>query len=318
MKMKFSLLSACLMLLATGSWNVVWGQYTPPVDNNGGSPPWNDPFTSWYDVSKTISNGSFSLNNNFGPGEEGIIYPLSSGNSQNAGTHSLMGVIYNPFDTDNGIITVGGTHNVIENLSNVASVSDGCSYNVYSDQYRYNCGGGYVLGPYTGGHSVFITAPGAPAIPDGNGQVTIGSVPTGPQGVTAHTKITVDATSKSSDTPWFLQQFYFLDNPWYYNKYTLEKGGTISHYLTGTCYLEHWECISNCTGGGTPSYGWVPTFIPVTNIGCSHQGVRYNGTTVLGGTYIPASIILLAGSHVRLDGTHNSLSIGAGAHSNIH
>ena len=121
MKMKFSLLSACLMLLATGSWNVAFGQ----VQGTGSiqTPPTN----SGQNCTGSITTGATldPEDNNFGPGEAGILTPLPSGHSPNAGRWdagygNTNDESWNPFYMDDGRITVGGTLNIVEFTTNLS------------------------------------------------------------------------------------------------------------------------------------------------------------------------------------------------------
>ena len=174
----------------------------------------------------------------------------------------------------NGIITVGGTTNVVQIDANTPSV--------HSHNTAY-CSGLHCGCQETG--SSDLAAPNVtPVVPDGTGVLRVAgsgadfAVPT-------EIKVTTGSIS-SSGSPWRLQMFQFLENPWYKFVYSLSLGGTCTVYC-------------HCCGGNSANY----------------QGVGYSSNDTRGG-YVDGIIELLAGSHVRLDGGSASYSIGAGMRSN--
>ena len=254
------LIAAALLFGSSGG--VAWGQVMYGHDTGG---PYNSPTCH---VNYTISSGSWSNpDNNFGPGETGTITP----NGPNAG---FWGGSVSWSNLGNGRITVGNTNNIVVNGANAASI-----------------GGSWHAIHCTAGGSTYIGAPGAPGVPDNSGQRYIGPVGSIGGAYTAATHITVNAGS-SSASPWQLECFQFLDNPWYYYFYTL---------TTGTCSdnCSYWNGHSTSHESGT----WPE--------------VSYTSTASTRGGYVPGIITLLAGGHVRLTGI-GTYSVGAGTHTNSH
>ena len=254
------LIAAALLFGSSGG--VAWGQVMYGHDTGG---PYNSPTCH---VNYTISSGSWSNpDNNFGPGETGTITP----NGPNAG---FWGGSVSWSNLGNGRITVGNTNNIVVNGANAASI-----------------GGSWHAIHCTAGGSTYIGAPGAPGVPDNSGQRYIGPVGSIGGAYTAATHITVNAGS-SSASPWQLECFQFLDNPWYYYFYTL---------TTGTCSdnCSYWNGHSTSHESGT----WPE--------------VSYTSTASTRGGYVPGIITLLAGGHVQLTGI-GTYSVGAGTHTNSH
>ncbi|MDR1779784.1 MAG: T9SS type A sorting domain-containing protein [Tannerella sp.] len=302
MKRRFTIYAIASAVALLGGENRVAGQVLQQFDNNAGMPPYTSSVSNngQFDTKYTIANGTVVLNNNFGPGESGTITP-GTGASQNSGYHSATGsAYYNPFAVGNGVITVGGTTNVVENVSNVSQVGSSQSFHIGSNESPASRIWDSVNNVYDCDSTIYygsvIDAPEAPAVPDGTGLSTISSSNT-PTAYTKATTITVDGRSKTSKAPWQFQQFYFLNNPWYYNSYILKDANAT---IPRVYYYEQFV-----------NGAW--TYTPVTQ----HiiKTVSYTGCTVLGG-YVEGKIVLEAGSHIRLDATANSgVSIGAGSHS---
>ena len=164
----------------------------------------------------TIANGGWSNpDNNFGPGETGTITPRAA----NAGWWRGTVPWANP---GNGRVTVGNTNNIVVNAANAPSVGESKSSS--------HC---------SASGSSYIYAPSAPSVPDGSGAVHIGpSVPA--SAYTAATHITVNAGS-SSASPWELECFQFLDNPWYYYYYTLTAHANACHTSCQYYSGGHWN-----------------------------------------------------------------------------
>ncbi|WP_159049894.1 hypothetical protein [Tannerella serpentiformis] len=255
------LIAAALLFGSSGG--VAWGQTMHGHDTGG---PYNSSSCSAH---YTIGSGGWSNpDNNFGPGETGTITPRGA----NAGWWGGTVAWANP---GNGRVTVGNTNNIVVNAANVASV------------------GGSWTSPHcnAGGSTSLIAPTSGPSVPDGTGVRHIGSsVPASVYSAATH--ITVDAGS-SSGSPWQLEGFQFLDNPWYYYFYTLSTPGTCPAscwYWSGTSHLQ--------SSGSWPS-------------------VQYTSTASTQGGYVPGIITLLAGGHVRLTGI-GTYSVGAGGHTNSH
>ena len=255
------------LLLFGSSGGVAWGQVMHGADKT--LVPYNNNTCSG---TYSISNGSWSNpDNNFGPGETGTITPRAA----NAGWWGGTVPWANP---GNGRITIGNTDNIVVNGRNHVEV--GTSDSRWSSCCGRTIGGGAKLYAPTAG----------PVVPDLTGKLFTGSEGSIGNAYTDPTHITVNAGS-SSASPWQLEVFQFLDNPWFYYYYTLSD----------------FNCSDGCTIHGTP--------------GCSDhinwRGVRYDVTDSKRGGYVPGIITLLAGGHVRLTGI-GGYSVGAGSHGNSH
>ena len=266
MRKKFTLLITVTALLIGGSGGMVWGQ------NQGSNA--SPPTTSDRVYQGTGNNdhgtltipgiGTLGWDNNFGAGESGTLLP----------THSITQA--------NGKITIGEPFNswgnVVAYLSNVADVTETSFCSCGSSTHK-------------------VVAPTGPrTIPSADGDNEVGSSFTTPYTTATHIK--VDGSSEASQTPWQLNQFYFLDVEWRYLNYVLAADATTSHNhgfsgISGCCGA----LCSSCTGN-------------------NHQRVYYTSQE-MHGNYVNGIITLEAGSHVRLDGNANSpISIGAGTHNN--
>lgn len=124
---------AVALLLFGSSGGVAWGQLSGPTgfDNSTAHTTTQGRCDGTY----KIDTWTWYADNNFGPGETGIITPLTSGRSQNRGYHKStnLGVnTLNPFSPGAGIITVGGTQNIVQNVHNTDHIHDGCTNGPHS------------------------------------------------------------------------------------------------------------------------------------------------------------------------------------------
>lgn len=275
------LIAAALLFGSSGG--VAWGQTSYGPDNSSTKGAGNNWQCGPGSGNRSISISSFSWSNpenNFGPGESGTVRPTSS-NASNQGLWSGVNQAnYNWTLPGSGRITVGGTNNVVQIDANQASLTQGAQVSCTS------------LHCTTGNNaSVTLYAPTTrPSIPDNTGILKIGtgadySSPT-------HIQVTTVGSSATSLTPWVLEVFQFLDNPWFKYVYTLSTGGS---------------CSVSCSGCSTTNTSY-------------YSGVGYTVTTVGGSNgnlYVPGIITLIAGSHVRLTGI-GTYSVGAGTHTNSH
>ena len=254
------LIAAALLFGSSGG--VAWGQTMHGHDTGGPYTYSNRSCNSSY----RIASGSWSNpDNNFGPGETGTITPRGA----NAGWWRGTVAWSNPGD---GRVTVGNTNNIVVNAANTDHVG-GTGYNS-------NCG--------ASGQSFLYAPNGGPSVPDGTGVLKVpASIPLAANAYNSPTHITVDAGS-SSASPWQLECFQFLDNPWYYYFYTLTAHAN--------------DCNSYCWSFSTQYWAYWPS-------------VEYTASGPTRGGYVPGIITLLAGGHVRLTGL-STYSVGAGTHTN--
>lgn len=263
------LIAAALLFGSSGG--VAWGQTDGHYVADGTHASSSYSCSLHYQIG---SGGWTSPDNNFGPGETGTITPRGV----NIG---WWGTTVPWANLGNGRVTVGNTNNIVVNAANRAAVGSS------SGSHYSTC-----CGRTIGGGSTNLLAPASgPSVPDNTGLRYIGSsVPA--TFYNSPTHITVNASSSTSGSPWQLECFQFLDNPWSYYFYTLE------------------ENVNACSDGCTDSY--VP---------CSDyerwNSVRYSVSNRTQGGYVPGIITLTAGSHVRLTGI-SAYSVGAGSHGNSH
>ncbi len=251
------LIAAALLFGSSGG--VAWGQTMHGHDTGG---PYN---SSSCNSNYTIASGGWSNpDNNFGPGETGTITPRGV----NIG---WWGTTVPWANLGDGRVTVGNTNNIVVNAANTASVGG-------SDHASCGASG-----------SSFLYAPaGGPSVPDGTGIRYIGTSAPPATYYNAPTHITVNAGS-SSASPWQLECFQFLDNPWYYYFYTLTAHAN--------------ACSDDCWSGSNHHWARWPS-------------VEYTASGPTRGGFVPG-IITLAGGHVRLTGI-GTYSVGAGGHANSH
>ena len=276
--------------------------------------------------------GGFSVDNNFGPGETGVIKPsgADADNNTNSGTWAPIpsgaGTATSAFTffQDNGRITVGGTSNHIGHMVtggdrqyNYFGAYSSFNNGIYRDGDKISTSVSYSnnrypkIGSYDitndpnykdDAHNQWIatTTHGstefyvkAPNVPNTSEGWFQATVHTPP----TKTEIQVDARAKTSSKPWNLEIFNFEKNPWYYYKTDL---GTLNwEVISPRIDYEHWSS----------GPGWSQTHTgPNTR---SYTRVTYGTTSVPGTGEIPAHITLLAGSHVRLTG-YLGKSIGHG------
>ena len=293
------LIAAALLFGSSGG--VAWGQLA-------NSPSWWDtsgPYNSrWCDGSYTIQTWSWTADNNFGPGEIGTIKPVGAGTSTNSGIHtsSSGSVSRTPFAPGSGVITVGGTENIVMNVYSHPSRTEQCNNSAgYNFDILDNYGGfpgGYTpyrSGTVSVGSSITINAGGIPSVPDGTGLRTTNGTPAT---YTHETAIRVSNNGSTSSVPWNLQLFNFVRNQWYYNKYDIVTDGTCSYsqWVTGRM----WNSLSH-------SYGSPST----VTAQCSHPGLKYTHAKLAGSNDLNARISVDAGTHIRLTGSGNK-SIGHG------
>ena len=290
------LMAAALLFGSSGG--VAWGQIYKSQRNperaqlrSGGSTSYYD--DTYHNVERCadyqIQTGSFTWDNNFGPGENRTITPLI------------------PFSVGDGRITIGHTNNVVLNVTNVASLSTSWTWNASLTRYtnqtwvsmpppgHYSYGGAQTSSTNGFGSHTYY-APGDAPTYDGSGDhTTNGSTAWSKQ---RDTHITVDGTSKTPSNPWVLQQFYFLDNPWHYNLYNIAHGSTHTHtyygqYVSGYNSSTHsWENNAQAVATSTP-----------------HPYLKYTVDPGKHGGYVNGIITLLDNSHVRLDATAGNQSI---------
>ena len=223
---------------------------------------------AWGQINYTAPLGSLNYpdcNNNYGAGESTTI------------TNNLMAA-------GSGKITLGGVANVIGHFSSGGNTTGNHSV---ANTAIYTAGGSSCHG------SVASTAY-MPVYPSAAMCGVLGtdwrfqqSAPT----YSATTTVQI-ASGYTLATPLVLQQYYFLDIPWYYRTYNL---------YTDNVY------VGDC--GVSPNT--YPDSRPVARV-----SETTNSTNNRGG-YVPGHIIVHAGSHVRLTGdAQGDYSIGAGTHSN--
>ena len=291
MRKKFTLLIMTATLFCMGSGGKLWGQDIPGPSANG--PSSNNYLCGTYTINGT---SWIEPDNNFGPGETGILRPMppwsiygglwvsNTNTGQTEYPNDPLGT--DRFSTGNGIITVGGTQNVVMIRANRASVTDYC-------EFDYRPSTSSTLQNYYSRATLY--APTArPSIPDGTGIRWIDDVPSTQTNYTTATTITVDA-QRTSNAPWELQQFYFMDNPWYYHSYALSLSPT--DICASGNYTHYYQYYDSGLGYNV----WTST-----TLSCAHAGVGYQQSGPTRGGYVDAVITLTAGSHVHLNGTQGS------------
>ena len=227
---------------------------------------------------------------------------MGAGTSTNSGIHtsSSGSVSRTPFAPGSGVITVGGTENIVMNVYSHQSRTEQCN-----NSASYNFGvldnhGGFPIG-YTPGNSgtvsvsssITIYAGGIPSVPDGTGlRTTNGS----PAAYAHETAIRVVNNGSTPSVPWNLQLFNFKQNKWYYNKYDF--------VTAGTCSYSQW--VTGRTWNSVHSTWNSPQTVTAQ---CQHSGLKYTHAKVAGSNDLDARITLDPGTHIRLTG-HNSKSIG--------
>ena len=278
-----------------------------------------------------IIQGSFTPDNNFGPGESGTITPIG-GSSTNtgkwtnlpSGTPSSFTPI-NTFNTGSGIITVGGTENHTghlvsggnfsgttylhtENATTPAcsDLSQGSSFTwssscfggsiYYFDYYNVHLSGGTLLTPYGGQYSAcsakgWSSSIGVLAPIVPNPNISW--IGTSVGAAPPETKIIVNGDANTSSIPWNLQIFNFEENKWYYYKTVLSRQSC--QLIAPTIYYTPMVEDSHCHavhGSEQSTKGTDKTHYWTKSVTNYKQP---------GGT-INARIELQAGSHVRLTG----------------
>ena len=290
MRKKITLLIMTATLLWMGTGGKIWGQTIPNAVTGG---PYSTS-TYYCDQNYTIASRSWGVaDNNFGPGESGIIRPFTTTVPSYSGYWTRLDGTnstspdHQPFATGNGVITVGNTNNTVGNWMNIASYTAQCPI-TYTDL------NGNSFSPTISNALYGPTA--VVGVPDGTGQRWVS--PTAAS-YSYDTEIQVNSTTLTSDNPWLLQQFNFENNPWFYYSYSLYSSA-------GFCVNGPYN---NYVGG-----------VYSGQVSCSIIGVRYESDRPRGG-YKDGIITLIAGSHVHLDGSHaasggrsiRSATTGAGA-----
>lgn len=100
---------AVALLLFGSSGGVAWGQHDFRTDHNYYI---NGNITENGEHGDVIIRSTFSVENNYGPGETGTLTPRGGGNATNMGYWSSPQTSQG-FNAGNGIVTIGGTNNVV-------------------------------------------------------------------------------------------------------------------------------------------------------------------------------------------------------------
>ena len=314
----------------------------------GGGIDTNPTGHNWWSGTWDVTT-SFTVENNYGPGETGTLKP-KTGISTNTGVWIYGSSNENQiFNADGGIITVGGTENHVGHMAKKGpgvttldydsgyglqgtatsatasaslAVTSGCT-NGNSTQYGYlattpprNDGqdDNHLPGIITSGWNRSFTRGYGIA----HARVTAPTTPNGdgvrssdtpPTYSPTETAITIDGRNNAPQTPWHLQKFNFLENKWYYYITTFTHF-TLSHTVEFDFYTH--DVVCNSCGSGMTCPTWSgPTIKTATGTSAPHKGVHWTTSSGTVGGTINARIQLLAGSNVRLTG-HGGKSIGHG------
>ncbi|MGP1420419.1 MAG: hypothetical protein ACTTKI_02370 [Tannerella sp.] len=328
-----SKLMLAAFLLAASSGGVAWGQVlkkqeNQPVQLRAGIDGGIDAHESGAiccSGGATVTS-SFTVENNYGPGETGTLTPKPNApnGSKNTGRWNTED---QGFNVHNGRITLGGTTNHVghrttnanSGLSRVrAAVSVTASKNDLSttshcDKHNSTHTGYWQDGQgnwhQASSHSETASCPqvvvsiSTPTVPDGTGVTASNTDPT----YSNPTVITVNAANMTSDTPWWLQQFYFMSNPWYFYNTTFVPNSdcTLSVAFnwkkpTVSCHGQH--------PNTSPSWGESSG---IASNSINYEQVRW-GTSSGQGGFVDARIIVTAGSDIRLEGADGAgMSIAA-------
>ena len=261
-------------------------------------------------------NSKFTVENNYGPGESGILTP----NGDNSGIWSSPATSQG-FNLQNGRITLGGTQNHVGHGTSGANYDSNYAGHqqitvTASRSLTLTLCGTTSNGQYQDAHGNWQTAPAhstsntcwvtatiqTPSVPDGTGFRKGGALAA--TDYTHTTDITADASSKNPNAPWKIQQFYFMPNPWYgyTTSFTYPGGCTCStgfYYKlpTGTSYTDsHGNC--HASWGGLSGSSYHSASLPYNQVAWS--------TTSASVGYVDAKLTVTAGSDIRLEGKDNS------------
>jgi len=335
MRKKYTFLIIFISAALWGGYINVWGQLglLAPEFQSDETPPRID-LRAYGDMDGGILNGSgdqcvgthsvnsmFTVENNYGPGESGTLSPRNNTGSANTGFWGASTV--QGFNMGNGRITVGNTQNHVRHLVVNGSPSNGlvgqgtstglitATQNLAvtsSCDFPSTQNGQYLDGTSTtwitaGSHSVTaswgpaVVTVNNPQVPDGTGLAQTAVT------FTAPTVINIDGNTgnlTNSNVPWLLQQFYFMDNPWYHYTTTFTY-----HLETHVVSFDYRLPTFTCTGtAGSTSTNWNGGWTTGTasNSG-THLEVRWSSSSGTRGGWVDGEIILLAGSHIRLQGS---------------
>lgn len=325
------LIAASVLFLAGSSGGVAWGQIYKNQRN-----PERAQLRAYGDKDGGLTgeagdacsgdhsiNSKFTVENNYGPGESGTLTPRGDNAGWWQSTTSSQG-----FFVDQGRITLGGTQNHVGHGTSGANYNSNYSGHqektvtatrsltttlcgtTKNGQYQDGNGNWHTAASHTVSNTCWVTATiQQPNVPDGSGFRKGGALAAADY--TRTTEITVNASSKNPNSPWLIQQFYFMPNPWYgYTTtftypggcscsagfyYKLETGHE-THDSHGNCH-EHWNGLSSATlHSVTQPYNKVHWETASASIG-----------------FVDAKLTVTGGSDIRLEGKDKGLSIGASA-----
>ncbi len=347
-----SKLAMAALIWAASSGGLAWGQVlkkqqNPPMQLRGGIGGGIDANGSGQNCSNNSTvRTSFTVENNYGPGETGVLTPKTGtpDGSKNTGRWNTTDQI---FVVQNGRITLGGTMNHVGHRTTGANYSGNLAGHGTStgnvvasqnlqivttcDDHQTWTGtasnpliDGITIPPATGpgiqmnGTTASLTRSWGPAtvsistpvVPDGSGVMGANADPV----YTNETQITVDGSSMTSDTPWWLQQFYFMSNPWYFYN-TSFTYPTVTHTVSFTYTTRAYNCVTHGIPPNTyTTTNWGAITSTSASASGSHQEVAWNTSNNNQGGFVDARIIVTAGSDIRLEGTDGAAkSIAAGA-----
>ena len=285
------LIAAALLFGSSGG--VAWGQHDFRTDHDYYI---NGNITENGEHGDVIIRSTFSVENNYGPGETGTLTPRGGGNATNMGYWSSPQTSQG-FNAGNGIVTIGGTNNVVLHRWVGASSRDysGSVYASITPSTSYTCdrsvSGGQWQNPnsstwwngsvYHAGYAWTTKAQVvAPVVPDGTGVLH------NTNNYTCATVVTISA-GQTYVLPWVLQTFNYKDNPWYYHKVELQPWGTYTHTVSVSA------TANSC--GFSPSY-----YNANATDSRTHSGIEWKVTADQLGGHVPGWLVLIAGSHVNL------------------
>ena len=289
------LIAAALLFGSSGG--VAWGQ---GITNTNYQVSGNVGLTQGYHGNLVI-HSTFPVENNYGPGETGTLTPRGGGNATKMGFWSSPQTSQ-VFNAGNGIITIGGTNNVVlhqwvgnrvldhsgsvgasirplTSLTSNRSVSGGSWDN--SDPLTWWNGSYYSAGYSWTTHAEVV----APVIPDGTG--VLSSTAT----YTYATVLTIDAGTNTYVLPWQLALFNFKDNPWYFHKVEIQDWSSHTHTVSVSAFAD------NGLPSSDPSYA---SYNPTAQDSQTHSGIEWKIDANQQTGYVPGWIVLTAGSHVNL------------------
>ena len=314
----------------------------------GGSIDTNPTGHNWWNGSWDVTS-SFTVENNYGPGETGTLKP-KAGISTNTGTWIYGSSNVNQgFNVDGGIITVGGTNNHVGHMAKkgagVTTLDYDSGYGLQGTATSATASASLAVTSSCGSnnstqYSGYLA--GTPPRNDSqDDNISPGILSSGWSrsftryyGI-AHARVTAPTTPngdgvRSSGTPPTYsptETAITIDGrnnapqtPWHLQKFNFLENKwyyyittfthfTLSHTVEFDYYIPTYNCVT-CGSSNCPSWN-APSLHTATGTSAPHKGVDWaTSSGTVGGT-LNARIQLVAGSHVRLTGSGNK-SIGHG------